>query len=334
MKGLEGLFRNIPRPTGDEAGQSAFAVVPVSDRRTYFVGKDVEGRASLLIATPTCVPRKSRPPIRLGSLDAQFDLRCRVRDVQSWEGRFTILRCRASDQDLTRYFLAICETLLRVLGSKPSQDEVAIAVGRLAEILRRVERPSVRSLIGLFGELFLLSRSSDVVSALSAWRPDDNARFDFSEGAVRLDVKATSSRQRVHTFSYEQCNLQPGVLAVVASLHAETTGSGTSLYSLIRSIEDRVSSRADLIFKLHENIAGTLGTTLDDALQRRYDVQLAETSLRFFRLDEVPAIRGELPIGVSNVHFRSDVSTLRWLTREELIAQNPDLGSLLPSSSW
>ena len=266
MKRLEGLFRNIPRPTGEDPGQSAFSVVPVADGRTYFVGKDVEGRASLLVTTPAGVPRKSRPPIRLGSLDAQFDLRCRVREVHDWEGRFTILRCRARDQDLTRYFLAICETLLRVLGSNPSQHDVAIAVRRLAEILRRVARPSVRSLTGLFGELFLLSGSSDVVSALSAWRPEHHARFDFSLGAVRLDVKATSRRQRVHTFSYEQCNPQPGVLAVVASLHAETTGSGASLYSLIRSIEDRVSPRADLIFKLHENVAATLGAALDDAL--------------------------------------------------------------------
>jgi len=37
-------------------------------------------------------------------------------------------------------------------------------------------------------------RSGNAVRAINAWRLDDLARFDFSEGDVRLDVKATSGR--------------------------------------------------------------------------------------------------------------------------------------------
>lgn len=330
MTELAGLFGDIEPEAGAETAGPLYTVVRVPGRPRFFVGKDGRCRACLLIAMPEVSPRMSQSPIRLRSVDAQFDLHCRVREGESREGRFTIIRCRENDRDLTRYFLALCESVLRVLGDEPSQEEIAGVVSRLAGILRRVALPSVRSLNGLFGELFLLLRSSDALGSLSSWRASDTARFDFSCGDVRLDVKATSNRERAHTFSYEQCNPPVGTIAIVASLHAELAGGGMSLYALVREIEARVSSDPDLVFKLHENVAATLGATLDDALQRRYDVQLAESSLRFFRLEEVPAIRGELPVGVSSVHFRSDLSPLSPVAREALIAEEPTVAALLP----
>src|SRR5207302_791122 len=129
----------------------------------------------------------------------------------------------------------------------------------------------------------------------------DTARFDFSDGDVRLDVKATSGRLRTHTFSYEQCNPPPGTIAVVASLLIEQAAGGMPLQTIIDEIGTRIAAHPDLLLKLHEVAAGTLGASLNEALALRFDIKLAQSSLRFFSLEAVPAIRGPLPAGISDV---------------------------------
>lgn len=329
--GLADIFEAVHPPPADASDKPLYAVMPVPGHSSYFVGKDRESLACLLVATSDQTGRPP-PPIRLESLDAQFELRCQLKKGREpeQEGIFTVIRCRDSDGETTRYFLSVCETILRMLGDCPARAQIGTAVNRLAAIFQRIRQPPARPLNGLFGELYLLLRSGNAVRALTAWRADENARFDFSDGDVRLDVKATGGRSRVHTFSYEQCNPPSGTIAVVASLHAEQAAGGMSLRSLLNQIEARVSGHADLVLKLHETVAATLGASLNDGLSRRFDMRLAESSLRFFCLEDVPAIRGPLPAGVSDVHFRSDLSALPPLSIEALIDRDPVFWDLLP----
>jgi hypothetical protein len=109
---------------------------------------------------------------------------------------------------------------------------------------------------------------------LTAWRGDDTARFDFSDGDIRLDVKAASGKPRVRTFSYEQCDLPPGTIAIVASPIAERAAA--ALRSIIDEIVERIAADLDLVFKLHEVVSATLGASLSEALSTRFDIKLAD----------------------------------------------------------
>ena len=331
---LADIFNGIRPPSAAPSDKPIYAVMAVPGRTGYFVGKDRESLACFLVSTSDKAGRP-HPPIRLESLDAQFELRCHLKKANEpeREGTFTVIRCRDSDSETIRYFLSICETLLRMLGDQPTRALIATAVNRMAAIFQKVRRPPARPLNGLFGELYLLLRSGVTVTALAAWRASENARFDFSNGDIRLDVKAAGGRNRVHTFSYEQCNPPSGTVAVIASLHAEQAAGGSSLYSIMNQIEARVSADVDLVLKLHETVAATLGASLNDSLSRRFDMRLAESSLRFFNLEDVPAIRGPLPAGVSDVHFRSDLSALLPVSIERLIDREPTFWDLLPSGT-
>ena len=331
--GFVDIFESICPPETGSSDKPFYSVMPVPDHPSYFVGKDREELACLLVATSDRSGRP-HPPIRLESLDAQFELRCNVKRANELgqEGIFTVIRCRDGRTEMTRYFLSVCETILRVIGDHPTCDQIARAVNRMAAIFQKVRQPSARSLNGLFGELYILLRSRDTPKALAAWRLNENARFDFSEGDVRLDVKAAGGRTRLHTFSYEQCNPPSGTVAVVASLFAEQAAGGESLYSIMDQIEARVSSYTNLVFKLHETVATTLGTGLSDGLQRTYDMRLAASSLRFFILEDVPAIRGPLPAGVTDVYFRSDLSSLLPVPIDSLVDRDPEFWNLLPTT--
>ena len=328
---LENIFQAIPPLSGGDPDRPLYAVMPVPGHESYFIGKDSDARACLLVAA-TDRAAKLQPPIRLETLDVQFDLRCHLRKNREpeREGIFTVIRCRSPDKETIRYFLSICETILRMVGDRPSGREIAEAVNRLTAIFQKMQRPPTRPVNGLFGELYLLWRSGNPVRALTAWRGDDTAQFDFSDRDIRLDVKAASGRLRVHAFSYEQCNPPPGTIAVVASLFAERTSGGVALRSILDETAARVSAHPDLIFKLHEVVAATLGASLSEAVAIRFDIKLANSSIRFFNLEQVPAIRGPLPAGISEVHFRSDLSALPAHTVQSLIDRDPIFWDLLP----
>jgi hypothetical protein len=331
---LEGLFEAIALPEAENPEKPIYAVVPVPGSEIYFIGKDRDGCICLLVAAGEHSERM-HSPIRLENLDAQFELRCHLRRKNEMErvGTFTVIRCRSLDAELIGYFLSVCETIIGRLGDQPKQNELAAAILRLAAIFQKMQKPASRSLNGLFGELFFIWSSANPSRTVAAWRIDDTARFDFADGNVRIDVKATSGRLRSHTFSYEQCNPPPGTIAIVTSLFVERSPGGISLRSLVREIETRIAAFPDLILKLYETIAATLGSGMSEAMGVVFDTQLAESSLKLYRLADVPAIRGPLPPGVSEIHFRSDISAVRALSKEALIRQDPTFRDLLPSNS-
>lgn len=328
---LTDIFEAIPSPSPGSSDKLLYAVMLIPGNNSYFVGKDSDSLACLLIST---IDHGGRPlpAIRLESLDAQFELRCRLQSAgePEREGIFTVIRCRISDRETIRYFLSICETIVRIFGDNPTRAQVTTAVNQLAAIFQRIREAPTRSVNGLFGELYLILHSGSAIRAMTAWRVDENARFDFADGDIRLDVKASGGRSRVHTFSYEQCNPPPGTIALVASLYAEQVAGGASLVSVIGQIESRIAGNPDLVFKLRQTVAATLGTGLSDGLSRCFDLHLAESSLQFFDITEIPAIRGPVPTGVSDVHFRSDLSALLPLSSEALIDQDPMFWDFLP----
>jgi hypothetical protein len=305
------LFASITPPLGGVPDKPFYAVKRAPAYPNHYIGKDGDSLACLLIATADGAAR-SLPPIRLETLDVQFDLACHVKKDQEAkrESTFTVIRCRTPETETVRYFLSVCESILRILGDAPTSSAVEAAVNRMAAIFAKLQQPPTRSLNGLFGELFLIRASGNPRRAIRAWRIDDRARFDFSDGDVRLEVKTASSRIRAHSFSYEQCNPPAGTIAAVASLLVERAAAGMVLLTLIDEIEHCVAGNADSVFKLHNIIAATLGTGLKEALSIGFDEQLASSSLLFFELDQIPAIRGSIPIGVSEVRFRSDLSAV------------------------
>lgn len=328
---LEGLFEAVAVPEAESPDKPIYAVVPISGYESYFIGKDREGCACLLASTSD-QPGRQQSPIRLEHLDAQFDIRCYLRRKAEVErvGSFTVIRCRSLDTEIVRYFLSVAEIIVAMVGDKPRQRELASAIHRLAAIFQKMQKPPSRPVNGLFGELFLIWRSSDPCKCISAWRVDETARFDFATGDIRIEVKTASGRARVHEFSFDQCNPPPGTIPIAVSMFVERLPGGMSLRSLIREIESRIAAETDLVLKLHEVVAGTLGTSMSEALSLAFDGKLTGSSMRLYGLRDVPAIRGMLPAGVSDVHFRSDLSALTPVSQESLIEKSELFRDLLP----
>ena len=325
------LFDKLTVPEYSETGGPFYVILPMSNHRNYFIGKDSTSFACFLVATVDSGEHQLEP-IRLESLDVQFELLCHYQEKpnEKKEKRLTVIRCRAHDKETVRYFLTICDAVAHMLGDKPTQKAVASVVRRLASIFQKMQQVSARTVNGLFGELYLISRSTNPANTLASWRAEGAARFDFVTKRIRLDSKVTELRVRAHTFSYEQCNPPADTFAIVASMFVERSAGGESLRSLADRIAVMVASEPDLVFKLYEVIASTLGTKLKEAMDVSYDMQLTNSSLRFYNLADVPAIRGALSPGVSNLSFRSDLSAVDEISIKTLIKLAPEFKDLSP----
>lgn len=315
---LEGLLRQVGDL--DQSNERAFSTLAVPGYQNFLVGKDSERRPCVLVAAPeyTGTPRA---PIRLQNVDVRFALLCWVGkrgEGAQRRGRFTVVRCLSADPEMAKYFLSICETLIGLLGDNPGEGEVAVAVHRLVEIFRAVRDVPKSDVIGLFGEMFLIARSREPTRAVTAWRNDPTASFDFSEADLLIDVKTTCRRVRIHRFSYEQCNPPRGASVFIASVLTERCSGGTTIQALFDRIVDSVDVYPDLVLKVHEVVAGTLGKGRRAAMDLAFDEELAESKLRFFDAHRIPAVRESLPASVSEVRFRVDLSCVNPVKNIEL----------------
>lgn len=303
---LAALLAAIEPPTPVE-GEGAFRVIAIPGLCRHYVGRNAQSQPCLLLGSERGA---FYAPVRLALLEARFGNLHRIHPVDGDEREelLSVITCTSHDMQAQAYFLHVCEMILRIVGAQPSLDTIVHSVQRLIEIFRRLSRPATRALNGLVGELFLIAASRNPRACVAAWRSSDVDRFDFSTGNVRLDVKASADRLRIHHLSAEQCRPPAGTVGLLASLFIEASGGGQSLRELVERIETVLGGDDGLILKLQETVAETLGDGLLSAMGARFDDRLALASLRFYDLATVPAIRDGVPPEVSGVHFRSDLT--------------------------
>lgn len=318
---LAGLIAAINPAAQDEGGPS-FAVRTIPGFPRHYVGRSTGGHPSLLLGSAA---GPFHAPVRLALLEARFGNLHRIRpdDGEEREEVLSVITCKSQDVQAQAYFVHVCETLVRIVGIEPALPDIISAIQRLIDLFRHIARPATRSLNGLLGELVLIAASRNVPATVGAWRSSDHDRFDFSTGDIRLDVKAAANRMRAHELSAEQCQPPLGTMGLLASVFIESSGGGQSLQELLTAIEGSLAGQDDMILKMQEAVADTLGDTLPSAMAARFDDRLARSSLQFYNLATVPAIRDNVPAEVSGIHFRSDLSRVTPLDETALSVLAP-----------
>lgn len=329
---LASLLATIDVPARAPEGSVQYHVKPVPGFARHYFGRTSSGAPCLLLGANDS---SLKAPIRLAAIEVSFAVPCTidVADDQRRTETLTAIICNAADHVVRSYFVHVCETIIRIVGKSPSLEQVVDAVRRLVDLFQRLSGPQRRSVIGLFGELYVIHAAHSPASAVKAWRSTVDDRFDFSIDDVRLEVKATSTRRRAHEFSLEQCTPPPDTNGILISLFVEASGGGTSLLDLIKRIEGLLGGDADLILKFQETVAEGLGESASAALSMRFDESFARSSLQVYELSSIPAIRQQVPIEVSQVRFRSDLSRTSPIDVGKLASRSRQLKSLLPKQA-
>lgn len=325
---LNELVRNIVVPANEES-DVRYYVEPVCGFENHFFGRTNAGHTCLLLSTSNVF---FRSPVRLSSIQVSYAVPCNVKfgDGAEQVKTLTVIACTDMDRAVQRYFAHVCETLLRIVGNCPSLESIIDAVSHLVDLFQKLSRPARKSTVGLFAELFVIDSASDSIAAVEAWRSANDDRFDFSVDNVRLEVKASGTRMRTHNFSLEQCTPPIDTCSLLISLFVESSGGGTSLLDLIERIEGKIRGDTDMILKFQETVTEGLGDSVSVSLSMRFDANVARSSLKIYAVEKIPRVPVPLPATVSQVRFRSDLSSTPTASVRLLMAHNELLRRLLP----
>jgi len=312
------------------------AAVPVPENPSFRLARNAAHHPLVLLESVGAPP--AMPPLALEHVRIEHARPCRVQlpGGSLHSGIFTIFACTSGEVVLQEHFLMVAGALIATMPKEPHSGMVAQAVETMAELFRALEAPARSSVQGLWSELFLIAESRRPADLARAWRVSLDDRFDFSTSAVRIEVKSTRGVDRVHYFSLEQLRPPAGAHGIVASIRVEHAGGGVSIDELLDEIRVALSDQPDLLLRVETIVATTLGSTFRVAIVERFDREAARESLAYFRVEDVPSVREPLPHTVSDVHFRSDLSSVapampRAITRyggDELLECLPAPGAL------
>jgi hypothetical protein len=329
MFDLLALFNTLQLPNVTSEPILRFSARSIPQYERYQIAKDPQGTPSLLISVTDMIKSEKLVPIRLENLSIQYDITCHILHSEGIieDGRFIIIHCTGHDEILHIYFLHSISAIITSLGANPSHKDVADALKNLTTLFRAMDEKPQKSVQGLWAELFLIAYAHDINEAIEAWHITPEDRYDFSTGHQRVEAKSTSSHIRQHYFSLEQLSPPADATLLVASLFVEYAGAGTSVVRLVDQIHSRLRENSNLVLRVNQIISLTLGNNWRDALEARFDLELAEASLAFFDGSSIPTINRELPLGVSDVHFKSDLTHSAPLSVKDI----QELGGLFQS---
>ncbi len=305
---LDGLWRALPPPAGPllearEAGAWAGGQL--------LAAVDSDGRRHLLIAVPD-QPRVSIA--RLRGLDSQT----RRMRVAGREGAW--LDLILLDPQGSAAFALLCSDIITAATASRTADPsfVAAVVTRWRRFwTHRQDELSREARLGLFGELWLLTRwLPDVTAAAAAsWQGPLGGRHDFASPTVSVEVKttATATGPVVHRVASLDQLAAPGqgqlyLLSLRVILEPTGTHSLEQLVAEAREAAARTGPGA--AYDLDDRLAAAGWSPLH---RGRYNQLLHVTAQTLYRVDDTfprltPETLPDLPDGIVDVRYSLDTS--------------------------
>ncbi|MDQ3564999.1 MAG: PD-(D/E)XK motif protein [Pseudomonadota bacterium] len=318
MEDLLALYGRLADLSGSGDLYTALAV---DGRPNYRVAKDPQGNPTLLVAPEASCGTAAVSPLELRNLSFRPRCVCRVRVEGATESveSLAVLKCTTDDSMLREYFLRSLSGMVAALPDTPTEGDVAGAVGKLVELFRALEAPPRTSLQGLWGELFLMALAPKIRQAAAAWHADPSALHDFVAGRQRVEVKSSTGPHRSHPFRLEQLLPPQGTDVVIASFILEKGGKGISIAQLWEEVSGRHELTVGLRDRISQILALGLGRDWRKARRVAFDPDAASKGLRLYDAAVIPKVDPGLPVEVSEVRFRSELTDVPLLSRAEVV---------------
>jgi len=271
-------------------GAGALIALRLSGAGTHFLAKGAAGEPVLLLRAGK--RRVPRIPLGLHHMQVEFDIDCTVRDT-AVDGAVTPVSatfCRAAcDPGIPGLHPLFVHALAGAVESFPaelSSSEVDRFFDDTVELFRAFTAPARTSVLGLWGELFLIAASPCRNTLLSGWHVSPDQAFDFAFPNACVEVKTTARHNRQHEFAMTQ--LRGAHLPVfVASIVAERSDAGESVFDLASVIQEGLTPANHA--KLWRLVAESLGGDAEGAADLRFLWTAAANSLRFYAAASLPA---------------------------------------------
>ena len=304
------LYEQFKTLVKDKADSKSFAVIPISNTN-HNLGVSNEGYPKFFVCTNDAV--STTPNTTLDILTVEYNLACTFVDDNDVKAshHYTVITLRSTDRILQEDFFDIVLMIFSRMPEIPSKREIAIEVENIISIFSAMTCPPRKKIQGLWTELLVIERSYMPETLIKAWHESPIAKYDFTMGRDKVEVKSTSCDTRIHHFSLDQLNpsVHSRVLIASAIVRESAQGKdGLSVRDLYNKICNKVNS-VDAQMHMMKVIAESIGSDIHRLNEVFFDYVEASDTLRFFDCKDIPGVdkTGVHP-GVTSVGFNSDLS--------------------------
>lgn len=248
-------------------------------------------------------------------LSVEYDMPCTVIEngESNQNNHYSIITLRALDSSLQSYFINIFIMMLHKIAENPSKRELSIEVENLITIFLALSQPPQKKVQGLWAELLVIEQSLHPETLITAWHGQPDAKYDFTMGRDKIEVKSTSGEERIHHFALDQLNPSPNSRLLIASVivrESAHSSSGLSVLDLFDRICTRVTSN-NVRLRLYSIMAETIGNDIGKLNSIYFDYTEASDTLAFYDAVDVPHIgKDTIPPFISDVKFASNLTHL------------------------
>lgn len=273
---------------------------------SLWLSVDRNAHPSLLFGAPRDEPRSD---IELHSVSVWFSRECVIdaADGQSTSGIFSVIRLNDNDPDILRILFRLLEELFPESGAPYTNKQLSEKILELSNLLRQISNTD-SDIVGLWGELYVLSQASNTANALRCWCQNKMAKYDFLTGDFAVEVKTTINTRRKHTFGLDQLRPDSEFNVYVASVAIVELHSGCTTAQLMdlvyKKIEDNDLRNSFFRQCLLKGGPDIYRNTL------KFNVLPDGTSLAFFEASNLPVPRLDRFDPIENVRFDLDLTDL------------------------
>lgn len=310
MQSVFKIYQDLQKQSASKADGFNIAALPAV--KNHKIGISASGQPMFFIKCDDSTKTKSLDS-NLEFISVQFNRECQLisNKKKFAEGVYTIISLKTDSIDLQEYFLEVVFLVVKKLSAIPKLKELKVEVEKLINLFSKFSKPPTKTIQGLWAELLVIEQSKNAEYLIQSWHSAVSDKFDFNDGADKIEVKSTARSRRVHNFSIEQLNPNKNSNLIVASVFTVETGIGKNIFDLVEMIEKKVKDR-NLLFRINEILAQTLGKDFEKTFEMFFDYQLAVDTLEFYESENIPKIDTQFILSeISNVRFDSDLTEVQ-----------------------
>ena len=299
-------FKNLSRITTED---NAFNILSLPDSH-HKLGVSGEGYPMSFVKTSTEKPDVH--DLHLDIFTVEYNQKCTLKE----EGQsvssdiYSILTLQNCDEPLQRYFIEISLLILEKLRDVPSRRELSIQIDDLVAIFTALREKGKKTVQGLWAELLVIEKSLHPEVLINAWHSAPKAKYDFTLGYDKLEVKSTSGDERVHHFTIDQLLPSEHSHLLIASVFVRESGAGLGglcIKDLYDSICKRVTN-IDSRLKIQKVMGETIGNDYSKLDSEFFDYATASDTLAYYDAENIPHIdKAHVPAPISKVEFDCNI---------------------------
>ena len=297
---LEEIFKKIETPS--EKKEDIYKTELILGKY-HRLGKNYKGQPSILINTKK--NNESIAPYRGMSIRLRFNINCKIHE-ENEKQNYTILSCISNDEQIIKIFLDICQTTISQLGKEPTPKEISEKTQMLIDLFKEMPN-KLSSIVGLWGELFLIASSKNITKCLEAWHQHAEDKYDFYDNNEALEVKCTTQTDRKHKFKHDQLvsNLKDHYVASI--MISDDPNKGLSVVDLYEDIKKRckLDNLNNKLKKIFFKIVGK--TPYEELNEYRYSFDYSKKNLMYYKLKDISTLINE-DDSVTDISYKVDLS--------------------------